>query len=127
VIAIDRAEADLVDDLQTATGPSPEVDRADLDLRRTAGFVRVAFRLAFWHLMHTTTWRDAVVDVASRGGDADTNAAIVGALLGARDGVSALPPAWIDRVLAATQPGPPDWAEAHHPRHLLRLAQLACA
>jgi hypothetical protein len=24
-------------------------------------------------------------------------------------------------VLGATQPGPADWAEVHHPRHLLRL------
>lgn len=63
----------------------------------------------------------ALIDVASRGGDADTNDAIAGALLGARDGASAIPPAWIDRVLAATQPGPLDWADAYHPRHLLAL------
>ncbi|HEY1557129.1 MAG TPA: aminotransferase class V-fold PLP-dependent enzyme [Kofleriaceae bacterium] len=29
-------------------------------------------RLAFWHAHHTASWRDAVVDVASRGGDSDT-------------------------------------------------------
>ena len=92
---------------------------------RTAGFVRVAFRLAFWHLMHTLSWRDALVDIASRGGDADTNAAIAGALLGSRDGVRAIPREWIDRVLAATQPGPDDWATAHHPNHLLALAAAA--
>lgn len=116
---IDAAVADLERDLGVARAATPDVERVDLDLRRTAGFVRVAFRLAFWHLVHTPSWRDAVVDVASRGGDADTNGAIVGALLGARDGVSAIPRAWIDRVLAATQPGPAEWAEAHHPRHLL--------
>ena len=88
------------------------------------GFVRVAFRLAFWHLMHTPSWRDALVDTASRGGDADTNAAIVGALLGSRDGVGAIPRPWIDRVLGVTQPGPDDWAEAHHPKHLLTLASM---
>ena len=83
--------------------------------------VRLAFRLAFWHARHTRSWRDAVVDVASRGGDADTNAAIVGALLGARDGAEAIPAAWRERVLGATLPGPETWAEAHHPRHLLAL------
>jgi ADP-ribosylglycohydrolase len=92
-------------------------------VQRTAGFVRVAFRLACWHLVHTPSWRAAVVDVASRGGDADTNAAIVGALLGARDGVLAIPGAWIDRVLGVEQPGPPDWAAAHHPRHLVGLVE----
>ncbi len=119
---VDAAVEDLVRDLETAESENPSVYRVELDLLRTAGFVRVAFRLAFWHLMHTPSWRDAVVDVASRGGDADTNAAIVGALLGARDGVGAIPHAWIDRVLAATQPGPADWADAHHPKHLLALA-----
>jgi ADP-ribosylglycohydrolase len=118
---IDAAVADLDRDLETARSATPDVERVDLDLQRTAGFVRVAFRLAFWHLVNTPSWRDAVVDVASRGGDADTNAAIVGALLGARDGVSAIPRAWVDRVLAATQPGPTEWAEAHHPRHLIAI------
>ncbi|MGE0398436.1 MAG: ADP-ribosylglycohydrolase family protein, partial [Kofleriaceae bacterium] len=87
------------------------------------GFVRLAFRLAFWHAAHTPTWRAALVDVASRGGDADTNAAIVGALLGARDGESAIPAAWVERVLGATQPGSKRWASAHHPKHLLALVE----
>jgi ADP-ribosylglycohydrolase len=120
--AVDVAERDLLSDLEAAAGPSPRVYGEDgLHIHTTAGFVRVALRLAFWHDAHTTAWRDAVVDVSSRGGDADTNAAIVGALLGARDGASAIPHAWRDRVLAATLPGPADWAEAHHPRHLLAL------
>jgi ADP-ribosyl-[dinitrogen reductase] hydrolase len=118
--AIDDAVVTLHRDLDATQTADPGVYGSELDLQRTAGFVRVAFRLAFWHLSHTP-WRPAVVDVASRGGDADTNAAIVGALVGARDGVHAIPSAWIDRVLAATQPGPADWAEAHHPRHLLAI------
>lgn len=121
---VDAAVEDLARDLTAAEADEPGVYRVELDLLRTAGFVRVAFRLAFWHLVHTPSWRDALVDVASRGGDADTNAAIAGALLGARDGVTAIPRAWLDRVLAATQPGPADWAEAHHPRHLLALASM---
>lgn len=121
--AIDAAVAALESDLDAAEADQPGVYSVGLDLHRTAGFVRVAFRLAFWHLAHTPSWRDAVVDVASRGGDADTNAAIVGALLGARDGASAIPAAWVERVLGATQRGPAAWGEAHHPRHLLALAE----
>jgi ADP-ribosyl-[dinitrogen reductase] hydrolase len=124
VALVDAAVEDLERDLEAATADDPNVYRVDLDLNRTAGFVRVAFRLAFWHLLHTPSWRDAIVDVASRGGDADTNAAIAGALLGSRDGVAAIPRPWIDRVLAATQPGPDDWADAHHPKHLLALAPV---
>lgn len=121
--ALANAEADLQRDFDAAFATEPGVYGTELDVHRTAGFVRVAFRLALWHCTHTLTWRDAVVDTASRGGDADTNAAIVGALLGARDGIRAIPGAWLDRVLAATQPGPADWAEAHHPRHLLALVK----
>jgi ADP-ribosylglycohydrolase len=120
---IDAAEAELARDLDAARGDDPGVYGHELHVDRTAGYVRVAFRLAWWHAEHTRSWRDAVVDVASRGGDADTNAAIVGALLGARDGASAIPPEWIARVLAATQPGPAAWADAHHPRHLVALAR----
>ncbi len=119
--ALDTATDDLARDLDGAAAADPDVYRRDLHVHGTAGFVRVAFRLAFWHLSHTASWRDALVDVTSRGGDADTNGAIVGALLGARDGVHAIPVAWIERVLGATQPGPRDWANAHHPRHLLQL------
>jgi ADP-ribosylglycohydrolase len=123
LVAIERAEEDLRRDLEVADDETPGVHRTDLDLQRTAGFVRVAFRLAFWHLCHTP-WKAALIDTASRGGDADTNAAIVGALLGARDGLGALPHAWVERVLAVEQPGPPDWAAAHQPRHLLGLLEL---
>ena len=118
-----RGAAELAGDLDAALQRDPGVYGEELHLHRTAGFVRVAFRIAFWHAVHTPSWRDALVDVASRGGDADTNAAIAGALLGARDGAAAIPAAWVERVLGATQPGPADWAEAHHPRHLLALAR----
>jgi ADP-ribosyl-[dinitrogen reductase] hydrolase len=36
--------------------------------------------------------------VVSLGGDTDTNAAVAGALLGARDGVEGLPAAWLERL-----------------------------
>lgn len=121
--ALASAVADLERDLVAAAAAEPGVHRVELDLHRTAGFVRVALRLALWHAHHTASWRDAVVDVASRGGDADTNAAIVGALLGARDSAAAIPEAWRERVLAATLPGPAAWAEAHHPRYLLALVR----
>lgn len=119
--AVADAARAIASDLDAALAREPGVYGEELHLHRTAGFVRVAFRLAMWHAAHTASWRDAVVDVASRGGDADTNAAIAGALLGARDGEAAIPAAWRERVLAAVQPGPAAWAEAHHPRHLLAL------
>lgn len=119
--AIDRAVGEVASDLDAALADEPGVYGDALHVHRTAGFVRVALRLAAWHAVHTPAWRDAVIDVASRGGDADTNGAIVGALLGARDGEAAIPEAWRARVLGVRQPGSDAWAEAHHPRHLLAL------
>ncbi|MBA3456225.1 MAG: ADP-ribosylglycohydrolase family protein [Deltaproteobacteria bacterium] len=121
--AIESAQADLTRDLDAAAAEDPHVYTPELHVHRTAGFVRVAFRLAFWHCVHTPSWRAALVDIASRGGDADTNAAIAGALLGARDGASAIPAAWVERVLGAKQKGSTSWSDEHHPRHLLALAE----
>lgn len=120
---VETARADLLRDLDAALAVEPDVYGEDVHLYQTAGFVRLAFRLAFWHAAHTPAWTAALVDVASRGGDADTNGAIAGALLGARDGASAIPAAWVERVLGATQPGSDEWARAHHPRHLLALVE----
>jgi len=72
-----------------------------LDMYGAQGFVRVAFRLAFWHLYHGTPYRDAIIDITNRGGDSDTNAAIVGGLLGAHQGPEALPGAWEIAVINA--------------------------
>ena len=119
--AIAAAARDLALDLAAARAADPSLMGPELHLHRTAGFVRVAFRLAFWHLHHTPSWPVALVDVANRGGDADTNAAIAGALLGARDGASAIPAAWralVEGALAG-QRGP--WAETYHPRALYAL------
>ncbi|HVZ75358.1 MAG TPA: ADP-ribosylglycohydrolase family protein [Polyangia bacterium] len=51
-----------------------------------------------------------------RGGDADTNGAITGALLGARHGEKAIPATWRDRVLNARGLEP-----RYHPRVLLEM------
>lgn len=98
---IDAARAALASDLEAAREDDPHLYNDELHLHKTGGFVRVAFRLAFWELMHAPDYRSAVIDAANRGGDADTNAAIVGALLGAFHGVDSIPSEWRDKVLAA--------------------------
>ncbi len=111
------AAADLTADLQAAEEDDPELYGAELHIHQTAGFVRVAFRLAFWHLLPAPDCRSAVVDAANRGGDADTNAAITGALVGAVHRVEAIPPAWIAAVLDA--PGLAADRAEYHPRVFL--------
>ncbi len=84
------------------------------DYLRHQGWVLTAFRNALWQLLHAPNLEEAVVDTVMRGGDADTNAAICGALLGAVYGRNAVPSQWVESLLrcrpAAGQPN------ARHPR-----------
>jgi len=63
------------------------------------GWVLIAFRNALWQLLHASNLEEAVVDTVMRGGDADTNAAICGALLGAVRGRDAIPEQWTECLL----------------------------
>ena len=121
-LEIDDALTALTADLAAAEAADPDLYSEAVNLAKFAGFVRVAFRLAFWHLMHAPSFEAALVDTVNRGGDADTNGAIVGGLLGARFGASAIPTAWATTVTSALarQSGP--WATTYHPRELLALA-----
>ena len=54
------------------------------------GVIDIAFMWAFYYLNKKTTYKDALRDILLRGGDTDTNAAIVGGLLGAADGIDGI-------------------------------------
>jgi ADP-ribosylglycohydrolase len=74
------------------------------------GFVRVAFVEAFRHLAVSTDYGGALRETLAGGGDTDTNACIVGGLVGARVGVEAIPAAWCHAVLNC------DHRRSSHPR-----------
>jgi ADP-ribosyl-[dinitrogen reductase] hydrolase len=103
VIAV-AAQA-LAEDLRLAAAADPQLYGPDVHLHEHQGFVRVAFRLAFWELLHAPTFEAGLLDVVNRGGDADTNGAIAGALLGAYHGVDAIPDRWLHPV-GKVRPGP---------------------
>jgi ADP-ribosyl-[dinitrogen reductase] hydrolase len=52
--------------------------------------LKIAFVWAFYYLKNGYTYRDALEHILLQGGDTDTNAAIVGGLLGAAYGESAI-------------------------------------
>ena len=62
------------------------------------GFVLIAFSYAFFYLKNDYTYEAAIRDMLLRGGDTDTNAAIVGGLLGARWGLEAIPKEWVESL-----------------------------
>jgi len=81
------------------------------------GFVRIALSHAFRHLARDTPYVDALRQTLRGGGDTDTNACIVGGLVGARWGEDAIPAPMRERVLACdtstgASPRPPEV----HPR-----------
>lgn len=122
----EEAYAALHEDLQLAQAADPLLYGSKIHLHRDAGFVRVAFRLAFWQLLHAPTFEAGLVDIVNRGGDADTNGAIAGALLGAPFGEDAIPQRWREAVLSALQHGPPGaLRDRYHPKRLLELAVVA--
>ncbi len=59
----------------------------------TAGFVRIGFTHAFYHLVRNSSYNDAIFVTLLGGGDTDTNACIVGGLIGALHGISLIPEA----------------------------------
>ena len=64
-----------------------------------AGFVRIAFTYAFHHLSRRSSLRQALADTLLMGGDTDTNACIVGGLIGAYRGITKLTAAETSRKL----------------------------
>jgi ADP-ribosylglycohydrolase len=121
---VDAAVSGLAEDLDAAARDDPGMDEREVHYYRHAGYVRVALRLAFWELLHAPTFEGALLDVANRGGDADTNAAIAGALYGALVGEDAIPRTWREKVLGACTGSAwagKVWGDAYHPRRLFEV------
>lgn len=92
------------------------------------GFVRIGFTHAFRHLARGTRYEDAIAETLLGGGDTDTNACIVGGLLGARWGASAIPAAWREAVLGCdTARGHQARPDVYHPRDVPALVRAVLA
>jgi ADP-ribosyl-[dinitrogen reductase] hydrolase len=86
--------------LREAIHRVPRERESDLPIARAgeAGYVIHCVEIAFWFVTHDRSLEEALIALAQAGGDTDTNAAVAGALLGARYGDVALPPRWIDQI-----------------------------
>ncbi len=78
--------------LAGAVGGSRPIDGPD------QGFCLFTAGIAFQALLHGDDAETELRRVVALGGDTDTNAAVAGALLGARDGADGLPTAWLLRL-----------------------------
>src|ERR671925_1616250 len=79
--------------LVDAVGDSRPVDGPD------QGFCLFTVGVAFQALLRESDVETELRRVVSLGGDTDTNAAVAGALLGARYGFNGLPSQWLDRLI----------------------------
>jgi ADP-ribosylglycohydrolase len=80
------------------------------------GWVRWGLSLAFYHLRMKTDFETALLSVIRAGGDTDTNACIVGGMLGALHGIDAIPQRWMTPVMHCDVR--PLWLQ---PAHVLNL------
>ncbi|KAF2877027.1 ADP-ribosylation/Crystallin J1 [Massariosphaeria phaeospora] len=64
----------------------------------SSGYVLQSLSLAVAALLDARSFEDVLVDVVRIGGDTDTNGAIAGGLLGAREGVEGIPERWLEKL-----------------------------
>jgi ADP-ribosylglycohydrolase len=86
------------------------------------GFVKIAFTHAFRHLLLGSNYESAIAETLGGGGDTDTNACIVGGLVGAAVGVDKIPQKMRDAVLnCVTSLGKHPRPDFLHPRQAEQL------
>ena len=75
-----------------------DVGELALDEAGKIGYAYKCVGSAFWALRSGLPFREAVCAVVAEAGDADTNAAIAGAMVGAAVGYDALPDSWLNAM-----------------------------
>jgi ADP-ribosylglycohydrolase len=71
------------------------IEQLELNQKDAIGYTYKALAVAFWALRQTS-FEEGVVKVINEGGDADTNGAVAGAVLGAKLGFSQIPKRWVE-------------------------------
>lgn len=77
-----------------------EMEKDEMQVvNKRIGWVKIAFQRSFYYLKENTGYEDALRDILIQGGDTDTNAAIIGMVLGARDGFQGLNEKSVKKVM----------------------------
>lgn len=86
---------DLSSELQAVIQSAPARQPTEL---KNSGWMRHTLESAVWGLLTTDSYAEAVIQVANLGNDADTAAAVVGAMAGATYGPASIPIDWQHRL-----------------------------
>jgi ADP-ribosylglycohydrolase len=92
IIQTKNYDTSIADYLQMAQIKS--IQDFDLDEPNSIGYTLKAMGVGFWAL-RKDSFEEAIIEIIHEGGDADTNAAVAGAILGAKLGYAQLPEKWI--------------------------------
>src|SRR6266704_2797763 len=96
----DRAPRPLIDAIHRAA--REEQAALPIVVAGEYGYVVHCVEIAFWFAAHARSLEEALLYLVRAGGDTDTNAAVAGALIGARDGEAGIPPRWLG-LIAGTE------------------------
>lgn len=75
---------------------STDISMLDLDETYSIGYTLRTLSAALWCYWHSPSFEEGLLSVVNEGGDADTNGAIAGAILGAKFGFLSIPEHYID-------------------------------
>ncbi|HET8762156.1 MAG TPA: ADP-ribosylglycohydrolase family protein [Gemmatimonadales bacterium] len=99
VIAALEAQVDVPREVLDAVRRVPFGRREALPITGPdSGYAVNTMEIALWFAHHEPDLERGLVWLASAGGDTDTNAAVAGGLLGARDGEGVIPARWLSAI-----------------------------
>lgn len=75
-----------------------DISALDLDEPYSIGYTLRTLSAALWCYWHAKSFTEGLLAVVNEGGDADTNAAVAGSILGAKFGYNAIPKHYIDEL-----------------------------
>lgn len=78
------------------------LDSLCLDDEKSMGYTLRTLGAALWAYWHATSYKKGILKIVLSGGDADTNAAVAGAILGAKFGICHIPDEWRNGLLHAS-------------------------
>ena len=73
-----------------------ELDALQLDDERAMGYTLKTMAAALWCVYHSRSFEEGLLAVINEGGDADTNGAVAGSLLGAKFGYARIPVRYVE-------------------------------
>lgn len=80
-----------------------DINRLELQDDESVGYTLRTLAAALWAYWHAESFEEGLLSVVRAGGDADTNAAVACAILGAKFGFTAIPTEYVDGLIYKKQ------------------------